>query len=46
MIVNDRVGGETSSFEEKLSVSDLARQQPSVLCPFQHQRGEVFFHGA
>lgn len=46
MIVDDRMEGEKSSFEEKLPVRDLARQQPQVLSLLQHRRVEGFFHGA
>ena len=45
MIVDDRMQGEKSSFEEKLPVNDLARQQPQVPSQLQHQRVEGFFHG-
>ena len=46
MTVADRMEGETSSFEEKLRVSDPAMQQPQVLCLLQHQLAEGSSRGA
>ena len=46
MIVDDHMEDETSSFEEKLPGSDLARQQPQVQCQLQHQQEGVSSRGA